>query len=151
MAQSTVLVGCDGSPDDDPALRFAADEARTRQAHLVVATGYHRPVDPDLDSFDVADAELEGQAQALVHEAMGRAFAATGIPCPYAVVVAEGDLARVLLNASAEDGVVMIVVGGHNRELRHRLLGRLNSSRFHADRPIPLTVVPQDAVQEPAR
>jgi truncated hemoglobin YjbI len=76
LVRDAVVVGCDGTPSCDAAVRFAAAEARLRCAELVVVIAYVRPVDPDLPSFDTPDGKPRSRArlaaeQALWCEALG--------------------------------------------------------------------------------
>lgn len=73
-AVALVVLGCDGAPDSDAAVRFAAEEARLRHARLVVVAAYERPIDPDLDDFDIPDAELSARARVGCEAALRRAL-----------------------------------------------------------------------------
>jgi len=75
--RNAVVVGCDGKPDSDSALRFAAQEAELRAAPLVVVTAFFRPIDPDIDSFDTPDSELRAQAHETAETALARALCRT--------------------------------------------------------------------------
>ncbi len=58
VISARVVVGCDGTPASDAALRFAVEEARLRHARLIVVAAYYRPIDPDIDTFDIPDSVL---------------------------------------------------------------------------------------------
>jgi nucleotide-binding universal stress UspA family protein len=137
-----VVVGCDGSPDSDEALRFAADEARLRGGHLVVVCAYFRPVDPDLEDFGWPDAKLQAKALARAEVAVRRAL---GLP-PGAglgdceLLAAEGDPSRVLL-AQAGDAA-LIVIGSHAHRLLGGVFGHHTSRHLLHDVRVPVTVVP---------
>ncbi len=66
----TVVVGFDASPESAPALRFATEEAQLRHARLLVVTAYDRPIDPDLDDFDIPDSNLKEAARARAEKAL---------------------------------------------------------------------------------
>src|SRR5438128_5204169 len=101
--QRSIVVGCDGRPTSDGAVRFAAEEARLRDARLVVVCAYRRPVDPDLTDFDLPTATLHEravrQAELSVRRALG-SDPTTAID----FVAAEGEPARVL-EAQAGDAL----------------------------------------------
>lgn len=42
VISARVVVGCNGTPASDAALRFAAEEARLRHARLIVVAAYYR-------------------------------------------------------------------------------------------------------------
>ncbi|MDX6254179.1 MAG: hypothetical protein QOJ11_513 [Frankiales bacterium] len=137
-----VVVGCDGSPDSDEALRFAAEEARLRGGHLVVACAYFRPVDPDLADFGWPDAQLQAKALARAEIAVRRALSlppgADLGDCE--LVAAEGDPSKVLL-AQAGDAA-LIVIGSHAHRLLGGVFGHHTSRHLLHDVRVPVTVVP---------
>ncbi len=137
-----VVVGCDGTPESDSALRFAAAEARLRDVCLYVVTAYERPVDPDLDSFDIPDSQLQADARAYAQAALHRAIGPDSdtLDCHY--LADSGDPARVLLQYS--ERAVMIVIGTHDRPLLQRLFGHLSSRELLHDATVPVTIVPAD-------
>jgi nucleotide-binding universal stress UspA family protein len=141
-----VIVGCDGQPASDSALRFGVGEADYRQLPLVLVTAYFRPVDPDLDSFDASENELRSRAYDGAEAALGRALGlgASALP-PHTVVIGEGLAAHLLLEASAD--AVMIVVGRHHdrRLLLRRLInGPSTSSDLLHHARCPVVVVPPE-------
>lgn len=139
--QPCVVVGCDGTPDGDPALRFAAREARLHHALLVVLTAYDRPLDPDLDDFDTPVAQLRAKARARAENALHRAFASSSDVLPdYEVVAAEGEPARVLLNHATD--AIMIVIGHHHRHMFQRFFSHHTRPHLLHDSRVPITIVP---------
>src|SRR4051794_11802908 len=93
--QPSIVVGCDGRPTSDGAVRFAAEEARLREARLVVVCAYYRSVDPDLTDFDLPDATLQERAVTRATLSVRRALGSQA-PVTIDFVAAEGDPARVL-------------------------------------------------------
>ena len=140
--RNAVVVGCDGKPDGDSALRFAAQEAELRSAPLVVVTAFLRPIDPDIDSFDTPDSELRAHARETVEAALARALALpTGMLPPHETITQEGDAAKVLLGEDAR--AALIVIGTHQRHLLQRLLhGHSTSQELILHSHAPVVVVP---------
>ena len=58
-----VVVGCDGSAGSEFTIRFGIQEARRRQTSLLILTAFERPIDPDIDSFDVPEDQLKRRVQ----------------------------------------------------------------------------------------
>jgi nucleotide-binding universal stress UspA family protein len=144
MDEPVVLVGCDGTPDGDAALRFAVEEARLRGVRVVLAIAYFGPIDPDVDEFDTSRSELEARARNCAETALHRAL---HWPNPsqlpdYDIVAAEGDPVRVLLGHTAH--AVMIVIGIHDRPLLQRLFARPVSRHLLHTAHIPVTIVPSE-------
>ncbi len=135
-----IVVGCDGNPQSDPALRFAAQEAGLRHARLVVVTAYDRPIDPDLDNFDTSDTELHATARSSAETALHRALGASSADLGCHIVCAEGEPAQVL--ADQGTNAIMIIVGSHDRSLLERLFGRSTSRGLLHDSSVPVTIVP---------
>lgn len=131
-----VVVGCDGRPDSDVVLRFAAEEASCRGARLVVVAAYDAPIDPDLQQFDSPDAERASQARARV----GAACARVGVSRPVDIEVAAGDPVAMLLRHA--EPAALIVIGSHQRGFARRLLGHGTARRLLHDAAVPVTVVP---------
>lgn len=136
-----VVVGCDGSVASDPALRFAAEEARLRGTALVIVVAYDRPMDPDVDEFDVSDEELQTRARDAATTNVRRALDPESGQSPdYEIVAAEGAPAQVLRDHA--DGAVMIVIGSHDRPMLQRMFGRATSRGLLHDTDVPVTIVP---------
>ena len=145
MDDPVVLVGCDGTPEGDPVLRFGVDEARLRGARVVLVTAYLGPIDPDVDDFDTPRSELEARARSSAETALHRALHwpdVSQLP-EYDIVAAEGDPVRALLDNTAH--AVMIVVGSHDRPLLQRLFTRPTSQHLLHNTDIPVTIVPSRA------
>lgn len=142
MDESIVLVGCDGTPEGDPVLRFGVEEARLRGARLVLVIAYFGPIDPDIDEFDTPRSELDTRARSCAETALHRALHwpdASDLP-EYDIVAAEGDPIRALLEHS--ERAVMIVIGTHDRPLLQRLFSRPTSQHLLHHTHVPVTIVP---------
>lgn len=140
--QPFVVVGCDGTAGSDEALRFAAREAKLHRARLLLVAAYDRPIDPDVEEFDVSDQVLQARARDAATTNLRRALdpASGHLPEHLDIVAAEGDPAQVLLDHA--DGAVMIVIGSHDRPMLQRLFGRVTSRELLHDSVVPVTIVP---------
>lgn len=136
-----VVVGTDGTPGSDAAVRFAVIEARLHQARLILVTAYDRPIDPDVDDFDIPDDQLQQRARDEASESFRRA---AGVPVEelpdYEIIAGGGDPAKVLL--SSADGAVMIVIGSHDPTMLQRLFGRDVGRELRHRTQVPLAIVP---------
>ncbi len=133
-----VVAGCDGSSGSEPALRFAAAEARRRRVALFVVIAFAEPVDPDSDEFDTPAEVRRGQARARAQAALGRAVPD---PPPHQVVAVAGLPGQVLLTTFPTAG--LLVIGARHRHL----LGRLTEAEstehlLLAHGQLPVVVVP---------
>jgi len=140
--RTAVVVGCDGKPDSDSALRFAVQEAELRSAPLVLVTAFFRPVDPDIDDFDTPDRELRAHARETAEAALARALdLSPGMLPPHETITQEGDAAKVLLGEDAR--AALLVIGTHQRHLLQRLLhGHSTSQELILHSHVPVVVVP---------
>lgn len=134
-----IVVGCDGTPDSDNALRLAAEEARLRHAPLRIVCAYERPVDPELNDFDVPDEQLRARTLERGEQAVRRAFGGHA-PADYAVLALAGEPSEVLREQAK--GAVMIVIGGHQRPLLQRVFRRGTSGHLLHHGGVPVLVVP---------
>lgn len=108
-----IVVGVDGSPPSQAAFRWAVRQARLTggeiQAvtawHLPVAYGYPMPVAPLTDAMDIARRVLETATDEIEQE--------PGEPVPITGRVAEGNAARVLLDASQDADLLVVGNRGH--------------------------------------
>jgi len=142
MDEPVVLVGCDGTPEGDPVLRFGVEEARLRRARLVLVSAYNGPIDPDLDNFDTPRSELDARARRRADTALHRALHwsdAADLP-GYDIVIAQGDPVQALLDHTQH--AVMIVIGNHDRPLLQQLFSRPTSTHLLHHANIPVTIVP---------
>jgi len=137
----TVVVGCDGTPDTDPALRFAADEAQLRHADLVVVVAYYRPIDPDVDDFDTPRPVLQQQARDRTETCLRRALHGSGGELPgYQIIAGEGDPAQLLLDNAS--GAALVVIGAHQRSFLQRMFSQPTSRHLLRDAEVPVVIVP---------
>lgn len=141
-SRHAIVVGCDGDPATDGALRFAALESLRRQAKLIVVATYFKPIDPDLDDYDTPESELQRRAHDAAHDALRRALdLTTAVLPPHEIVTTQGPPAKVLMNGFADAD--LIVLGNHQRRPMSRLLHSPSTSAdliHHAH--VPVVVVP---------
>jgi nucleotide-binding universal stress UspA family protein len=142
-----VVVGTDGGKHSDPALRFAAHEANLRGVQLVVAIAHLRPVDPDIDSFDIPEAELSRISRDKAHQALLRALDVTPerLP-PHRIVTGSGDPTALLLTV---DGAALIVVGlRHRRSFGRFVHGPALAATLTHHAKVPVVIVPSEVGQQ---
>jgi nucleotide-binding universal stress UspA family protein len=134
----TVVVGTDGSPTAEEAVRQAGDLAAATGARLVVVSAYeqhrgHRP--PDLTEEGVpADLRwvITDQAQAEALASSGREVARAAGASGVVVRAAAGDAAGVLIGVAEEFDADAIVVGSRGLTGATRfILGAVASSVAH--------------------
>jgi nucleotide-binding universal stress UspA family protein len=137
-----VVLACGGDPSGDEAVRFAVREARLREAPLVVVATYLKPIDPDLESFDLSDGQLRADARRRAESALARALAGSDEELPeHETVAARGTPGRVLLRDFSD--AELVVVGSHHRHLLGRMLhGESVSGELIHHSKIPVVVVP---------
>lgn len=110
-----VLVGVDGSPHSEAALRYAVAEANRRGARLRVVSTYFPEyavrgrTQPLTESEPAIEDDLEAQTRRMVEEALAGDAPAP----PVDIVIAAGPAAGVLIDMSAE--VDVLVVGHRGR------------------------------------
>lgn len=118
-----VVVGCDGTDSCRAAMRYAIREAVRRRAEMVVVTTFERPIDPDLDSFDVTARELTDRAHHAAARCLADASEQTGLSASHPrILVQEGRLADALV-ATASFAAVIVIGAHHSSALEHVLLG----------------------------
>lgn len=106
----TVVVGVDGSPVANDALRFAADEAERRCASLVIAhAGAERTSGEPTYELRASGAELPTESVEIATAGH------PGLSCE--TVVRSGDPARLLIELSAD--AELVVVGTHRTGRTH--------------------------------
>lgn len=138
----TVLVGVDGSPESDRAVREAARLFGHADTRVVLTT----VVDPDVEEFG------DRAAQRRAHDLL--ADRASWLPPDVRPVleVAAGQPDRVLLEIAASEQADAIFVGRRGHGVSHRLLGSVAESvTDHATMPVLLAspVAHDSATQEP--
>jgi nucleotide-binding universal stress UspA family protein len=136
-----IVVGVDGSESSRIALRWAADEARRRQADLDVVYSWHHPYETFVPMWGLPPwSELEGEALATLESLLAdEGLSSSGVPATNAILV-QGPAAPALLSASA--GADLLVVGsrGHGA-FTGMLLGSV-SQHCVTHATCPVTVVP---------
>jgi nucleotide-binding universal stress UspA family protein len=134
-APNRIVVGVDGSPSSRDALRWAAEEARLRQAELVAVHAWHMPY-----GFDAP--RLEQAAEATVDQALRDAEVPPDVPVIRRLV--HEPPAKAILDAAADADLVVIGARGLGG-LAGMLLGSIGHQLIHhATRPVVVTrhVVP---------
>jgi nucleotide-binding universal stress UspA family protein len=136
-----VVVGVDGSPGADAALRFSIDESRLRQAQLrivctwdVPAVAYAAGIGPPVGLEET----LQKGAEAVIKDALERVKPPRDITIE--AVVLRGQAAEALLRAA--EGADLLVVGSRGKGgFRSLLLGSV-SHQVASHARIPVTIVP---------
>lgn len=150
-ADGPVVVGVDGSPDGDVALRFALDEAACRPTSVRVVTAYHLPwlAFPTeaavISSFD--DAERQSATAAAEHSlARVRTGADTA---PIEIVIVDSPPAEAIISQS-EDAVLTVVGSRGHGTLRRILLGSVSRAVIHeAQGPVAVVRTGEEAESHP--
>lgn len=136
-----VVVGVDGSPESEAALRFAADEAKLRGAALRIVcawapsdAGYMGEVfAPTPDAFDQAERHADGVLRAALERLQGESL-------EIEAVAEQGDAAAVLVEQAAD--AALLVVGSRGLGTAKRLvLGSVSQEIAHKAR-CPIAIVP---------
>ncbi len=137
---AVVVVACDGRPDGDAALLYAADRADERQARLLVVAPYEGP---DGRAGARAEADRRRLARRRAERAIERALAehsgGQGAAAPR-VVTAPGPATRSILTHCAD--AVLIVVALHDRGLVQELFQELAHASDTRRCGIPIALVP---------
>ncbi len=124
-----IVVGVDGSPGADSALRFAEEEARLRGAELHVVCAWAVP------TMAYAGGAIDGLPESL---RQGAHDVLHDLPGEHHVI--EGHPSRVLLEAA--EGADLLVVGSRGLGgLGRVLLGSVGSEVVH-HAPCPVVIVP---------
>ncbi len=133
-----LIVGFDGSPGSQAALRKALELAKALDAKVVVAYGYrYTPLGGELQDYVKALRELGEQA---IAEAKAIA-AEAGAPEPETVIEA-GDPAEVLGELGGARDAAMVVVGSRKEHPLHGwLLGSVANKLVHLC-DVPVLAVP---------
>jgi nucleotide-binding universal stress UspA family protein len=129
-----VVVGTDGSPTADKAVRAAADIARSLGSELHVVTAARVP-QAGMAAATGAPLVDTGAGQALVEEAAQqvgeRAIATFGSELKVEAHAAQGKADDVILNVAEEIGADLIVVGSKGMRGARRYLGSVPNSVAH--------------------
>jgi nucleotide-binding universal stress UspA family protein len=137
-----VVVGIDGSPEAETALRFAADEAAERGLPLRIVCAWEAPAGPYIgEAFaPTADGivEAEHHADDVLRAALERL--AGGAAIETEALAVEGSPAQVLIEQSRD--AALLVVGSRGRGAAAGLLLGSVSQKLTQHAPCPLAVVP---------
>jgi nucleotide-binding universal stress UspA family protein len=140
-----VVVGVDGSPGSEKALRWAIGQAQLMRAAVVAVASWQDPVASGYYSFGFApvftdDEDWAAVTEKYLHESVAGAVEELRPDVQVVTRVVQGNPAQVLLDAAA--GAQMLVLGsrGHGT-LAGMLLGSVSQHCVqHA--PCPVVVVP---------
>jgi nucleotide-binding universal stress UspA family protein len=137
-----IVVGVDGSPEGDAALRFALDEARLRALPLRIVCAWEPPDTAYLGEVFVPTADVFLVAEEHANEVLRTVLAQ--IPSDSTVEVealsVEGPAATVLVDQAAD--AVLLVVGSRGRGAAASLvLGSVSQGVAH-HATCPLVIVP---------
>lgn len=150
----TIVVGVDGSPESQAALRWAAEEAALRDARLVAVWAWTfvppAPIaEPGMIPVPAMDYPGAGEAErAAVEEELETAFRSAFPTTPEVEIerkLVEGDPAHVL--ESEARGADLVVVGSRGRSgIAAALLGSVSKHVVdHAPCPVVVVKAPRDA------
>lgn len=142
-----VVVGIDGSPGADVALRFALAEARLRDAELRVVCAWEIPAMALAGGYVAEElpGELERTARQTITDALERAGADRGAVGIETLAV-EGQAAQALLEAA--DGADLLVVGTRGRGgFASLLLGSVSQAVAHHAQ-VPVAIIPSGAAAD---
>jgi nucleotide-binding universal stress UspA family protein len=141
----TIVVGVDGSPGSDEAVRFAAREAALRDAVLRMVTVWHVPTAAyggvGVAVVDPGD-EYEQEAERCADEAAER-FADELAGIAVEKVVREGGAARVLVEESEEAELLVVGSRGHGGFVG-LLVGSVSGACAH-HAGCPVVIVPSES------
>ena len=140
-----IVVGVDGSPSAQAALRFALDEARLRDADVRAVAVWHVPVAAYGDGFVPPDPGLMAHLEAEARRTLEGALAGVSEKASVASVesvVREGSPARVLLE-EAVDADLLVVGSRGLGGFRGLLLGSVSQQCSH-HAPCPVVIVPHE-------
>lgn len=129
-----VLVGYDGSPAADQALRWAVEEARFRSLSLTVCHAWHWPYPshpPDKDTLGI----LRGAGAIVADEGVRKAHAlAEGLKVGWCLE--RGSASAVLLKASDDAALIVLGSRGHGGFENLAVGSTVVQTASHAARPV---------------
>jgi nucleotide-binding universal stress UspA family protein len=148
-AHGKIVVGVDGSPSSERALRWAVDHARETGETVHAVTAWDYPVSAGIPvnygAAQMSAADWEGNSRVVLDEALKNALTDDEIAQVRTHVV-QGHPARVLLQAAADADQLVVGSRGHGG-FAGMLLGSV-SQHLIAHAPCPVTVIRETA--EPA-
>jgi nucleotide-binding universal stress UspA family protein len=130
-----IVVGVDGSPHSDAALRWSIDEAKARNGEVTAVFSWQVPFLSFPGAFDRD--ELEQASKEFIVDNVSRVEKRP--PVPLLTLVAEGDPAASLIEAAK--GANLLVVGTRGRSPWSGLLLGSVSQRCAAAAPCPVVLV----------
>jgi nucleotide-binding universal stress UspA family protein len=130
-----IVVGVDGSPHSDAALRWSIDEAEVRNGEVMAVFAWQVPFLSFPGAFDRD--ELEQASKEFIVDNVSRVVKTP--PVPLLTLVAEGDPAASLIEASKEAN--LLVVGTRGRSPWSGLLLGSVSQRCAAGASCPVVLV----------
>lgn len=136
-----IVVGVDGTPEAQHALRWAVDEARARDGALVeVVHAWLYPEPCRRATFNLPYSLAEQDAASVVGRSLQQVRAETNTTVPIDVRLVEDDPVTALLERAS--GAALVVVGRTRRSRVGRWVHRRSVARAVADHaPCPVTVV----------
>jgi nucleotide-binding universal stress UspA family protein len=142
VSVQSVVVGFDGSPGAEAALRFAAEEATLRGLPLRIVSAWEAPSSayvgeafaPTPDAFLQAEQRAEELSRAAVELAASLGVEAEG-------VAVEGHPATMLIEQARDAALLVVGSRGHGTAAS-LLLGSV-SRRLAHHAPCPLVIVPK--------
>jgi nucleotide-binding universal stress UspA family protein len=136
-----IVVGVDGTPEAQHALRWAVDEARTRDGALIeVVHAWVHPEPCRRATFNLPHSLAEHDAACLVGRSLRQIREETETTVPIDVRLVEDEPVKALLERAV--GAALVVVGRTHRSRIGRLVHRRSVAREVADHaPCPVTVV----------
>lgn len=110
-----IVVGVDGSAGSREALRWAFEEARLRDVRLEAVTVWQYPITASLPTFGAMTTpdDLSAEARATLISILADEGITAEAPVPVSTLVAEGNPARALLDASTDADLLVVGSRGH--------------------------------------
>jgi len=130
-----IVVGIDGSPHGDAALRWSLNAAQARSGEVVAVFVWQVPFVSIPGAFDRA--ELEETAKKFIVDSVSRIVPTPAIPLW--TLVAEGDVVASLVEASKEASLLVLGTNGRSR-WSGRLIGSV-TRRCLATAKCPVVLV----------
>ncbi|HEY8215512.1 MAG TPA: universal stress protein [Acidimicrobiia bacterium] len=122
-----IVVGVDGSPASDAALRWACDEAALRGAGVVVLHVVSIPYELPRVPIDEPQTDMEREGKRVLDEALAR-VAADGVSVEPRLL--EGSPGELLVEASEDAALVVVGTRAHGR-LASFVVGSVSSTVVH--------------------
>jgi nucleotide-binding universal stress UspA family protein len=139
LASPRIVVGVDGSPASERALRWAAAEAVRRSAALEVVHAWTTPYPLNPPDYFVDPAPFEARGAEILHRMM-TSLAGRDVPGGMRPVLVRDRAAQALLEAA--DGAQLLVVGSRGRGgFSGLLLGSVSQDCVQRA-PCPVAVIP---------